>query len=167
MFLLNQSYSGAAASLSSSTTGYIATGTASGGTWTFDPSVLLQGNTQYFFYMQSASGSLLKLDTADPYPGGTGYLDNGAGYGSTPTADMAFTLSGAQAAPARVPGAGLLSYLIVGCGGAVAFRKKLRARAAALLAAVMRALSDATASKTGALGLWPRMRAAAEVLRLV
>jgi len=50
---------------------------------------------------------------------------------SAASGDLDFTLSSAQASPGPIPGSGLLSYLLLGFGGA-AFHKRLRARFAAL-----------------------------------
>jgi hypothetical protein len=119
--------------LSSSTTGYIATGTASGGsTWVFNASVELLSSTQYFFYMDTAATPDLLLGNND-YAGGGEYVagstvDNFRSEGF----DLNFTLSGTPS-PGPLPGAGLLSYLVLGFGGAAAFRRRLRARATALL----------------------------------
>jgi hypothetical protein len=143
LYLLDQAYAGTPAALSSSTTGYIGTGTASGGVWTFDPSVTLQASTQYFFYLDTVPGTTLQSDSANGYAGGRLYVagSTASNYFSSAGDDLNFTLEG-TASPAPIPGAGLLSYLVVGCGGLTAFRKKLRARAAALLAALNRTMPD-------------------------
>jgi hypothetical protein len=127
LYLLNQAYGGTPANLSSSTTGYIATGTASGGTsWVFDPSVTLQSNMTYFFYMGSTSGATgLKYSTVNPYAGGNDYATSSAtsNFVDQPTVDAAFTLSGTPN-PGPLPGSGLLSWAAL-CFGGIAMRFRL------------------------------------------
>jgi hypothetical protein len=131
LYLLTQEYTGRAGSLSTATPGYVAQVAATGGTsWVFDPSVTLQPNTQYFFYMNSTPAASLAVDSAGGYAGGTEYSLNGTTF-SAASGDLDFTLSSAQASPGPIPGSGLLSYLLLGFGGA-AFHKRLRARFAAL-----------------------------------
>ena len=132
LYLLDHQYLGTLANLSSETNLGIAT--ASANVWTFNPSVTLQANTQYWLYMGSTSGATTLLwGSGDPVSGGNKYAASAAGsYGSEATNDMAFTLSGSQSSPGPVPGVGLLSYLLLGFGGAAAYRKRLRAWAQAI-----------------------------------
>jgi hypothetical protein len=127
LYLLTQAYGGTPASLSSSTSGYIATGTASGGTsWVFDPSVTLQPSTTYFFYMGSTSGSTrLEYATPSAYAGGHFYDAGSAAstYSSLSAFDAAFTLSGTSN-PGPLPGSGLLSWAAL-CFGGIAMRFRL------------------------------------------
>ena len=136
IYLLDQPYSGLAADLSSSTAGYIASATASGGTsYVFDPSVALQPGTQYYFYTNASSGGTGVAEGPNSYAGGQGYTAFNfppANYSAT-GADFEFTLSGTPA-PGPIPGTGLLSYLVAGLGGLISVRKRLRAGAVALLA---------------------------------
>jgi hypothetical protein len=102
--------------------------------------MILQTGTQYWFYMDSTSGSsTLLYGRGDPFSGGNLYTDNSSGsYAVQTTFDAAFTLSGTQANPGPIPGSGLLSYLVLGFGGAAAFRKRLRGGAASVLASLRR-----------------------------
>jgi hypothetical protein len=50
LFLLSLAYLGTPAALSSSTPGFIASASASGGLWTFASNITLQANTQYWVY---------------------------------------------------------------------------------------------------------------------
>jgi hypothetical protein len=132
LFLLNVAYTGKPSALSSSTTGYIATATASGGIWTFDSSVMLQPNFQYFFYMNSlASGvrPFISSTGTDVYAGGKIYYTGGgvnSNFVSNSTSDMNFTLSYTDTNPGPIPGAGLLSYLLLGICCATAFGRRVR-----------------------------------------
>ena len=131
LYLLDHQYLGTLANLSSETN--LGVATASANVWTFNPSVTLQANTQYWLYMGATSGTPLLWGSGDPVSGGNKYAASAAGsYGSETTNDMAFTLSGSQASPGPVPGVGLLSYLLLGFGGAAAYRKRLRAWAQAI-----------------------------------
>jgi hypothetical protein len=155
MYLLNQEYLGTPSALSSSTSGYLATGTATGGTaWVFDPSVTLQANIQYYFYMSSTNGTYIKIST--DYADGNAYnaTDTSSSYMYSVGSDVNFQLSG-DPAPAPLPGAGLLSYLVVGCGALTALRKKLRARVSALFAVLKFRLREVAARKPGALTVVP------------
>ena len=54
LYILTQAYVGLPSGLSGSTVGFVAvTSTIVGSTWIFDPSVVLQGNTQYYFLLCS------------------------------------------------------------------------------------------------------------------
>jgi hypothetical protein len=121
LFLLNTAYSGTPAALSSSTTGYIATATGNGSVWTFNASVTLLPNTQYFFYAQDADGALWANNTGGALAGGNRYTATSTGTTFTATTDdMAFSLNGTPN-PGPLPGSGLLSFAVLGFG-AIAFR---------------------------------------------
>jgi hypothetical protein len=146
LYLLDHAYAGAPSSLSSSS--YIGVAAASGGTsWVFDPSVTLQANTQYYFYMDTPSdASHLLFSTAANTDTAYYYSDPVWADISSPDGAFNFTLSGTPTgSPGPLPGAGLLSYLVAGCTGLAACRKKLGERTASLLAAMKRTLPD----------LWP------------
>jgi len=119
LYLLDTEYTeGGAlpANLSPTTTGYIAhTSTivadpVEGGVqWSFDPSVTLSPNTQYWLYMNSSSK---KSDTdvhilyftapttsSAEYTGGQQYYAHLPGYGAATSADMAFQLEGQPVIP--------------------------------------------------------------------
>jgi len=128
LFLLTQEYLGTPGDLGSSTAGYLAASMSSaGGIWDFAPSVLLQGNTTYWFYMntwfddetvQLRYGIDNSLYIADPttdlplslYGGGSYQADTAATssdgtenfYASLikgTSFDLAFTLTGTVNAP--------------------------------------------------------------------
>ena len=73
---------------------------------------------------QSGSYSF-SVNTGDTYGIYVSSVDSCCGAGS---------LQISESAPSPVPGAGLLSYVVVACGGLAAFRRKLRAQATSLLA---------------------------------
>lgn len=129
LYLFTQAYTGSAASLAgsaSSASGYVATATASGSVYVFNPSLTLSGNTQYFFYagsLPSANGET--FDFSNSYTGGQRYFSGNGGtlnFSPSSGSDYAFNLSSTN--PGPVPGGGLLSYLFVGVGGlALRFRR--------------------------------------------
>jgi len=98
LFLLSASYAGTAASLSSSTSGFLAsTANITNGEWVFAPDVTLNPSTQYFFYMgTSFDGSHEVLFSgSNPYSGGEALEALGSDpYGPVSGADLVFTLSG-------------------------------------------------------------------------
>ena len=151
LYLLDHQYLGTPANLSSQTN--LGVGTASGGTWTFDPSVTLQPGSTYWFYMDTASGStVLSYSASDPYSGGNMYYSTGSSTFTNATSlDTVFLLQGTQVVPGPIPGAGLLSYLVVAIGWAAGFRKQLRARAAALFASLKLRLAELASLNPGAL----------------
>jgi hypothetical protein len=94
LFLLSQSYSGAPNALSSAAPGFLAESTGvSSGFWNFASSVILQPNTQYFVYMDSA-GSHLAPQQGTALAGASGYLTfpSAGSYGLSPV--LAFDLTG-------------------------------------------------------------------------
>jgi len=122
LFLLNQSYAGTPASLSSAITGFLAQSQSiSGGQYIFDPTVVLQPNTQYFFYANQ-SGTVIGANFTT-YLGGSAYGSFGlnSSFVNGPNSDASFRLSGTPVATA-VPTPALLPGLI-GMGVA-AFRKR-------------------------------------------
>ena len=72
-FLLSMEYLGTPANLSSSTTGFLGQTTASGGFYTFAPSLTLLPNTQYFFYENVV---IAGLAGGNNYAGGVVYFAN-------------------------------------------------------------------------------------------
>lgn len=106
LFLLSSAYSGTPASLSSSTTGFLGVATVSGGgvgtSYTFDPSVTLQPNTQYFFYSNNRPGGVgaVDIDGGGTYTGGSRYGSaNGTGGFVTRPGDVSFVLEGVSPVP--------------------------------------------------------------------
>ena len=138
LYLLDHEYTGTLANLSAQTN--LGVATASVSAWIFNPSVTLQAGTQYWFYMGSTSGGTSLLwGGGDAFGGGNKYSASAAGaYQTEPTNDMAFKLTGTQSSPGPIPGAGLLSYVIFGIGGAAAFRKRLSERVGAAIAMLKR-----------------------------
>jgi VPDSG-CTERM motif len=122
-FLLSMAYTGTPSSLSSSTPGFLGQANASGGFWTFNSSLTLLPNTQYFFYENAALGS---ISGNNAYAGGQFYFsfsDMGNflfGGGNS----INFRVTGS---PAGVPdGGSTLSLLGLASLGLVALRRKLR-----------------------------------------
>ena len=115
LFLLNTSYLGTPATLSSLTPGYIADTTAAGNLWTFSLPGQGLSSGQIFFYMDAPSGVSLKVASSSNYGGGNQYVANSASmnYGNQSARDLDFTIANAAApSPGPVPGAGLISWLI-------------------------------------------------------
>ena len=121
-FLLSMAYTGTPSSLSSLTPGFLGQATASGGFWTFNSSLTLLPNTQYFFYENAALGS---ISGNNFYAGGQYYFsgsDMGNFFGAGNSINFRVTGS-----PASVPDAGstlpLLSFALL---GVAVLRRKLR-----------------------------------------
>lgn len=150
LYVLSQSYAGQPAQLSAATPGFVGVTSTLGGGWVFGPSVILQPNTKYYFYMDTASP--VPLVAGDSFPGGELYSAASAvsGYSPDVSLDLDFFVTGNRVSnPAPIPGAGLLSYLLLGCGGAAACRRRLRTGAAAALAMLKRRTPLATAEAAG------------------
>lgn len=98
LFLLSQSYTGPAAALSNATPGFLAsTSTIDGGVWQFASDVILQPETQYFFYMPSALGptQVLWRNLNNPLAGGESFQAfSGQNYSAQPNFDQVFALQG-------------------------------------------------------------------------
>jgi hypothetical protein len=122
LFLLSKEYSSSEsandtpANLSSSTPGFIAQSTGiTGGVYQFDPSVTLQGNTQYFFY-SNGNHDISFQATGNPYAGGSFYAAPSGvlAYVISPNADVNFRLSGQVAVP--LPSAAALGISLLPLG---------------------------------------------------
>jgi hypothetical protein len=81
-FLLSMQYTGTPAGLSSSTTGFLGQGAASGGFYIFNPSLILLPGVQYFFYENAQLGS---ISHGNIYAGGHDYFTNSASSNFNPT----------------------------------------------------------------------------------
>jgi hypothetical protein len=130
LYLLSQSYSGTASALSSSTSGFIGSATASGNLWTFTPSTTLSANTQYFFYEATSPTSEELFGNSGIPSGGSAYEALGSGdFSALSTDSENYTLSGqvaGAAAPAPQVGAGPLSWMVLAFGGLfVALRRSI------------------------------------------
>ena len=124
LYLLSSAYAGTPANLGPSTTGLIAIGTVSGGgvgtSYTFDSSVVLQPNTQYFFYSDIRPGGAGAVDFETPatYGGGSRYgSPNGTGNFLALAGAYSFVLQGTQ-----VPETTTTVSLGVALAGLVGFR---------------------------------------------
>jgi hypothetical protein len=108
LFILSQEYLGTPSDLSISTAGFLAESTGVvGGIFQFDPTVTLQGVTQYFVY--SDTSFLVSGANSDAYVGGGAYISSAAGSSYVAFAgDANFRLSGVQQA-ATVPAPGTLA----------------------------------------------------------
>ena len=121
-FLFSQQYTGTVASLSSSSTGFIAEATGSGGAYTFNPSTALAGGTQYWIYLNGDLGVPGVSTGSAPYSGGTAYdaFAPTLGFSSTSgTYDFTLTSGPASSPTSSVPeisaaGAPSLIVLVLG-----------------------------------------------------
>lgn len=76
LYLLTQPYAGTPAGLSGAVPGFLAsTSSIVSNQWVFNPSVMLQSNTQYFAFMDSQT--LINGSNSDAYSGGSAYLSSG------------------------------------------------------------------------------------------
>lgn len=124
LFLLSSAYTGTPSGLSPSTTGFIATGTVPGGGvgsyYSFDSSVILQPNTQYFFYSNNRPGGsgATGFNGSGTYSGGIRYgSGNGTDAFAARSGDYFFLLEGTQ-----VPEATTTVSLGLALAGLVGFR---------------------------------------------
>jgi hypothetical protein len=116
LFILTQEYLGLPSALSGSTPGFFAESTGvSGGVYLFDPSVILQGGTQYFFY--GNQNFITAADTVNRYPGGVYYhaAQPFFDFFTIPLLDQTFNLSGTEvSAVPTVPEPASLTLLGLG-----------------------------------------------------
>ena len=126
-YLFSQAYTGTPANLSVNPgSNFIASAAASGGFFTFNPSVTLQGNTQYFIYTDTVQNSLF-IDTLHSYAGGTIYALSGGNFTADSSFDLAFRLTGTPAVPLPTAlSAGVVSLPLLLLSLAL-HRRKLRA----------------------------------------
>jgi VPDSG-CTERM motif len=121
-FLLSMAYTGTPSSLSSATPGFLGQANASGGFWTFNSSLTLLPNTQYFFYENAALGSI----TGNNFYAGGQYSYTFSDSGNFIDAGLSinFRVTGS---PAGVPdGGSTLSLLGFALAGVAVLRRKLR-----------------------------------------
>ena len=119
-FLLSMAYTGTPSSLTSATPGFLGQATASGGFWTFNSSLTLLPNTQYFFYENAPLGS---ISGNNFYAGGQYYYSFSGSDNFNPAgASINFRVTGLP-----VPDAGsTLPLLGFALAGVAVLRRKLR-----------------------------------------
>ena len=120
-FLLSMAYLGLPFNLSSSTPGFLGQTTASGGFYTFDPSLTLLPDTQYFFYQNAVP--ITNRSGGNIYAGGNAYIaDTAESFGAF-TVSLNFRVTGTPVA-AGVPDNGSTAMLL-GIGVvAIAFARR-------------------------------------------
>jgi hypothetical protein len=97
-FLLSMAYAGTPAALSNATPGFIASSISNaGGIYTFDSSVILQPNTQYWIFSNTAFG--ISGSTTAGTAAQSLYTSNGGAFASNGLQVANFTLNGALATP--------------------------------------------------------------------
>jgi hypothetical protein len=121
LFVYDQAFAGTPAALNAAAPGFIAqSATIVAGVWHFAPSVILQANTQYFFYSNVALSVSGSGGPATAYPGGSAYFSNGAeAFFTDPVDDANFRLTGT---PVPEPATGLL--VLTGLGAARLARRR-------------------------------------------
>ena len=119
LFLLTSEYLGAPEDLSSSTPGFVAQTTTiradrDGTEWSFDSDVLINPDTQYFFYARTSSFIRKAFSNSDAYPDGAYYESGNASsnFTSSQSRDWFFELEGTAVAVPEPVGAGSLSLLL-------------------------------------------------------
>jgi VPDSG-CTERM motif len=125
-FLLSMEYLGTAANLSSATPGFLGQATASGGFYTFDPSLTLLPATQYFFY-ENAVIPASAITGGNVIAGGHLYFTNGDNnpFGVS-SVSLNFRVTGSPAGVGVPDGGSTVSLLSLASLGLVALRRKLR-----------------------------------------
>ena len=91
--------------VSNMSAGFLGVSNAAGGFWSFDPSMILLGGTQYYFYIGLSSG----VTSGGSYEGGTGYILS-AGFPNLPFqigSDFNFRVTGNH-----VPDAGSTALML-------------------------------------------------------
>jgi hypothetical protein len=121
LFVYDQAFAGTPAALSAAAPGFIGqSATIVAGVWHFDPSVILQANTLYFFYSNVALSVSGSGGPATAYPGGSAFFSNGVEAFFTDLDDDAnFRLTGT---PVPEPASGLL--LLTGLAAARLARRR-------------------------------------------
>jgi hypothetical protein len=114
-FLLSMAYAGTPAALSNATPGFIASSISNaGGIYTFNSSVTLQPNTQYWIFSNTAFG--ISGSTTAGTAAQSLYTSNGGAFASNGLQVANFTLNGALATPepttALLLGAGMLALVL-------------------------------------------------------
>jgi hypothetical protein len=135
LFLLTQEYLSSPASLSSSTSGFVAQSTGiSNNEYIFNPSVTIAPLTKYWVYMGSAAAiSSVGLSNSDTFAGGNLYFQQGSAssnYSNFATGDTNFVLSSnAVTASTSVPEPFTIVGTLIGGTVAIRLRKKLKSAA--------------------------------------
>jgi hypothetical protein len=119
IYLLSEQYLGTPSGLSSATPGYIAEGSASGGSYTFGSAVTVTGSTEYWVYTDTA------LQLTGDANGGEYYFTSSpnANFAGFPGNDINYTLTGTSVPEPTTP---LLLAMMVGLVG-LAFHRKFAA----------------------------------------
>jgi hypothetical protein len=113
IYLLSEDYTGSPDALTSSTPGYIASATASGGYYTFNTSVTLQPETTYYLAMNGSADLSGDFSLSTSYSGPDYlYVDSSGStsdYSANTTDSMNYQLTGQSTAPE--PGSASTSLL--------------------------------------------------------
>ena len=118
LYLLTSPYSGTPASLSTSASGFLADASVSNNEWVFDPTVSLNANTVYYFYMSihPPQGTVISDSGSGAYGSA-----NGTGSFTARPFSMEYTLQGTTANASPEP-----SCLLLALGGAAMIGLQVR-----------------------------------------
>lgn len=117
LYLLSQAYAGTPQDLSPQTVGYIASATGDGSSYSFAPTIVLEPDTQYFFFadlgLPSGNSTNISSEFGGTFSGGDSYGSaNGNSNFTVRPFDIAFSLSGISVSPIPEPATACLALIV-------------------------------------------------------